>query len=57
MNPKRIAPPGKGGAHDSFGDWSRFADTPATVLAQPPALARLIALHLGRKALAGSASQ
>ena len=52
MNPKRMAPPCKGGARDCFGGWSRFADTLAIALAQPPAMPQLIALHLGAEALA-----
>ena len=51
MIPKMQNPGGTAGAsRDRFGGWSRFADTFATALAQPPALPRLIALHLGAKA-------
>ena len=53
MNPKRIAPPCKGGACDCFGGLSRFADTSLTALAQPLAVPRLIALHIGAEAFAG----
>ena len=51
MAPEQSAPPCKGGARDCFGGWSRFADTFAAALAQPPALPRLIALHIGAEAL------
>ena len=50
--PERKAPPCKGGARDCFPGWSHFADTLTTALAQPPAMPRLIALHLGAEALA-----
>lgn len=56
MHPKCQAPPYQGGAErDCFGGWSRFTDTLATALAQPPELPRLIAQHLGAEALAAIA--
>ena len=42
-----------GASRDCFGGWSRFADTLTMALVQPPALPRLIALHLGAEVLAG----
>ena len=47
------APPVKGGAeHDCFGGWSRISNTLTTALAQPQAMPRLVALHIGAEALA-----
>ena len=53
MAHKCKAPPVEGGAkRDCFPGWSRFANTLATAMAQPPAMPRLIALHVGAEALA-----
>ena len=51
--PNEMAPPCKGEARDCFPGWSQYVDTLTTALAQPPALPRLIALHLGAEVIAG----